>query len=96
MRTVEQVIRSGGSVAPPVASEDDSALHLIIVEWLDITAYAGWETHEEATLTPFKTVGWLVFSDDKVVKVANTIDAEGIGGGITVFPRGCIEKMEAV
>lgn len=96
MRTVEQVIRSDASVAPPSSSDDGLALHLIVVEWQDITAYAGWETHEEATLTSFKTVGWLVFSDDVVVKVANTIDVDGVGGGITVFPRGCITRMEAV
>ena len=70
MRTVEQVIRSDASVAPPSSSDDGLALHLIVVEWQDITAYAGWETHEEATLTSFKTVGWLVFSDDVVVKVS--------------------------
>lgn len=95
VKIVGRVVNAEKVVAPP-SNGDDLSPHLMIVEWKDIVAFAGWETHEEVELPIFRTIGWLVYSDNEVVKLANTISEDDVGAGITAFPRGCIIKMEKV
>ena len=95
MKIAGRVSGADETVAPPLVDPGLSP-HLMIVEWTDIIAYAGWEPHEEVELPTFRTVGWLVYSDSDVVKIANTMGEDEVGAGITAFPRGCITKMEKV
>jgi hypothetical protein len=94
MKIAGRIVGATEAVAPLSASSDDLSQHLMIVNWVDIIACAGWETHEEVEVPRLKSVGWLVYSDDEVVKIANTINEEGVGAGITAFPRGCVTKLE--
>jgi hypothetical protein len=94
MKIVGRIVGVDKVVAPPLVSPDDLSQHLMIVEWVDIIACAGWEPHEEVEIPRLKSVGWLVYADNDVVKIANTINEEGVGAGITAFPRGCVTKLE--
>lgn len=78
------------SVPAPVRGQaNDPGLHpLIEVTWVDIVKYSGWEPHEEVELPVFKSLGWLVYEDDFVIKIADTLDEEGIGFGIMAIPKG--------
>ena len=94
MKIAGRIVGATEVVAPPLENLDDLSQHLMIVNWVDIIACAGWEAHEEVEIPHLKSVGWLVYSDNDVVKIANTINEEGVGAGITAFPRGCITKLE--
>lgn len=96
MKIAGKVVEENAVVAPPHVDFDGLPPHLLVVEWSDIVSYAGWETHEEVELPTFRTVGWMVYADNDVVKLANTLSEEDVGAGITAFPRGCIIKMEKV
>jgi len=94
MYTVAQAV-SEDEVAPPSSDAGGSELRLFKIVWRDIIACSGWEPHEEVEVPSMISVGWLVHTDDDVVKIANTL-WDGVGYGITAFPRGCITSMEAV
>jgi len=69
-------------------------MELVEVHWQDITTYAGWqEAMVELELDvplEFVTVGYLVRkSKDRVV----ITDTSPTIGNITIFPRGCVQKI---
>jgi hypothetical protein len=48
------------------------------------------------------SVGWLVYEDDKTIKIANTLDFDDwedkgadkpVPYGITAFPKGCVVEI---
>jgi len=48
------------------------------------------------------SVGWLVYQDEKTIKIANTLDFDDwedkgadkpVPYGITAFPKGCVVKI---
>lgn len=60
---------------------------------MDIISDSSWTPPEEVECPEFETVGWLVYEDEKYIKVADTYGEEG-HFGITAFPRGCVISME--
>ena len=73
----------------PSTSRDDPGVHpLIEISWVDIVKEPGWDTHDEVDLPTFTSIGWLVYEDDFVIKIADTIDEEGNGYGIMALPKG--------
>ena len=68
-------------------------MRLVCVEWLDIYASAGWEKEDEIEPQNFWSVGYLIVKDSRVLKIANTKDAEGNYFGITAFPIGCVVSI---
>jgi len=68
-------------------------VRLVCVEWLDIYASAGWEKEDEIEPQNFWSVGYLIVKDSRVLKIANTKDAEGNYFGITAFPIGCVVSI---
>ena len=72
---------------------------LVEVEWLDILATSGWEKPEEVDPTRCWSVGYLIFKDDKTIKIANTIgeaDGKKEWAGIHAFPTGCVKKIRPI
>ena len=70
-----------------------------LVKWRDVIACNEWEKHPDINCPTLFTIGWLVFEDDKTIKIANTLDFEDwedkgadkpVPYGITAFPRGCV------
>lgn len=71
-------------------------MRLVVVEWLDILATAGWEKEDEVEPQRFWTVGYLVQKDRKVVKVATTKDEKGEWFGFHAFPSGCVVSIRDI
>jgi len=69
---------------------------LVIVEWRDIIATAGWE--REISCPTLFSVGWLISQDDDTILIANTKDPDDFMGegdppiyyGLTRFPAGAV------
>ena len=84
------LIDSSPSPAPTLGERDGRPHHpLVLVRWVDIIADSSWTPPEEVECPEFETVGWLVYEDERCVKVADTYGEEG-HFGITAFPRGCV------
>ena len=77
-------------------------MQLVIVEWRDIIASAGWEPKEEVKCPVIRSVGWLIPQDDpSTIKICNTLAPEDFDEskedkeyGITAFPKGCVTKLD--
>ena len=77
---------------------------LVIVEWHDIIATAGWE--QEISCPTLFTVGWLVKADENEVIVANTLDPDDFTGecqseppvlyGLHAFPSGVVVRIRRI
>ena len=71
---------------------------LVVVEWRDIIATAGWE--QEISCPTLFSVGWLISQDDDTILIANTKDPDDFTGegksdppiyyGLTRFPSGAV------
>ena len=76
-------------LAPVRQSKGDPGPHsLVEITWVDIVKYSGWEPHEEVEIPVFKSIGWLVYEDDFVIKIADTVDEDDTGFGIMAIPKG--------
>ena len=75
---------------------------LVIVEWRDIIATAGWEKSVDCP-TLF-SVGWLISEDEDTVLIANTKDPEDfmedqgqiVYYGLTRFPAGAVVRLQYI
>lgn len=64
---------------------------LVIVEWRDIVATAGWE--EEPEIPTLKNVGWLLKEDSDKVVIAVAQNENGDYAAFHCFPRGCVTSI---
>ena len=89
------------------AREKTGKKKLVVIEWLDIISDDGWVVAEDCRLPTFYSIGWLEYKDDKVVKIANTLDFDDaleehkkkekpIGYAVTCFPAGCVVSITPV
>lgn len=75
---------------------------LVIVEWRDIVATAGWE--QAPTCPTFFSVGWLVKYDDDTITIAMTKDHEGFMEdqdqpqyyAFHSFPAGVVSRLQQI
>ena len=75
---------------------------LVIVEWRDIVATAGWE--QEPTCPTLFTVGWLIREDKDSIAIASTKDpADSMESqdqtpyyGFHVFPFGAVVRLRRI
>jgi len=75
---------------------------LVVVEWRDIIATAGWEKSVDCP-TLF-SVGWLISEDEDTVLIANTKDPEDfmedqgqiVYYGLTRFPAGVVVRLQHI
>ena len=94
-------------ITTDICSTDDNRLditrptgekekELVVVEWRDIIATAGWE--QEISCPTLFSVGWLISQDDDTILIANTKDPDDFTGeaksevyyGLTAFPSGAV------
>ncbi len=71
----------------------------VLVTWVDTTEYAGWldeECIEETTATVCRTIGWLMESNEQVLRVAGSRSSTGKYTSVTVIVRGCIIKIRNI
>lgn len=58
------------------------------VKWIDTCTTHGWvERHEQAIPLFCETIGFVVYEDRKVLKLAHTIADGGLMAEITVIPK---------
>ena len=75
---------------------------LVIVEWRDIIATAGWE--QEISCPTIFTLGWLISQDDNTTIIANTVDFDDftrdshppVYYGLHAFPAGAVVKLHHI
>ena len=75
---------------------------LVVVEWRDIIATAGWEKSVDRP-TLF-SVGWLLSEDEDTILIANTKDPEDftedqdqiVYYGLTRFPAGAVVRLQHI
>lgn len=71
------------------------------IEWDDIQSSGGWydkESLKDADVAKCESVGYLVYRDRMVVKIASIVEYEKTNdaGYVHAIPRGCITKMERI
>jgi hypothetical protein len=75
---------------------------LVVVEWRDIIATAGWE--QSIDCPTLFSVGWLISEDDDTILIANTKDLDDFTGegdppiyyGLTRFPSGAVVAVQRI
>jgi len=77
---------------------------LVVVEWRDIIATAGWE--QSVDCPTLFSVGWLLSEDDDTILIANTKDPDDFTGegkvdppiyyGLTRFPSGAVVAVQRI
>lgn len=67
---------------------------IVHVKWIDAALYPDWLTsYEEANLLPVDTVGFLLYEDDRVIKIAQSNCADVKFSAIQSIPKGNIVKL---
>ncbi len=65
-------------------------MKVIFIRWMDAALQSGWTSdHEYARLAKVETIGYCVFEDDKVLKVAIN-HSDGMFDGIQSIPKSSI------
>ena len=68
---------------------------MVLVEWYDAAmSLKAWEDNVDVVLC--QTVGFLVKEDERQIKVAATLTADGEVGGIFALPRGFLKSIREV
>jgi hypothetical protein len=75
---------------------------LVAITWLDITSHNGWQDTDKWPLTTCHTVGWVVQTSDRCLKVAQSImeaEAKNVANGcgnVMVIPLANIQKVKTL
>lgn len=65
---------------------------LVLVKWHDTSSHPGWrDDFETLGLTTAYTMGFLLYEDKQVLKLASTITEEDGLADVTVIPMSCVE-----
>ena len=66
---------------------------VVFIEWLDSCVKIGWtRDHRDANLTPIDSVGFLIYEDDRIIKIAQSNSSSGKFGEIETIPKSIITK----
>lgn len=71
-------------------------MELVLLEWVDIEAHAGWKSVREARdARPVRCrdVGWILHRDESRLVLVRSRNASGDVGDVAVFPAGCIVRV---
>ena len=93
---------SDGSGVDTTKPNETEQKELVIVEWRDIVATAGWE--QEPTCPTLFTVGWLIREDKDSISIASTKDpTDSMESqdqtpyyGFHVFPFGAVVRLRRI
>ncbi len=81
----------------PLAAVSDPGRHLLeVVVWMDIIKDPGWCEHTDVVCPTLTSVGWVVYEDDKYLKIADTLDEDGTGFGVMALPNGVIISRNTI
>ena len=61
----------------------------VIVSWWDTVDSSEWDTHEEVHIKEVIQIGWMVYQDERSIKLADTF-SDNEYFGITAIPKGCV------
>ena len=78
----------------PSPGLDDRELSLIT--WVDIIHDAGWCEHSEVECPILRSVGWIVYEDEEVLKIAGTLGEDGTGYGVMALPKGVLISRKTI
>jgi len=68
-------------------------LPVVLIEWLDVGVKIGWiKDHHDANLVPIDSVGFLIYEDDRIIKIAQDNSSSGAFGEIETIPKSIITK----
>ena len=68
--------------------------HLVVVEWDDISSLNDWYNEKDINSQPIRcfTVGWVLKSDRKNLRITSTRSEHGKCSDVCTIPRGCIRS----
>ena len=67
---------------------------IVLVNWIDAAIYTGWVlSHENADLAPVSTVGYLIYEDDRRIKIAQSNSCDIRYSSIQVIPQDNIVEI---
>lgn len=70
---------------------------VVIVEWLDACVRMGWtNSHSDADLSPVLSIGFLLYEDDKRIKIAQSNCVDLTFGEIMTIPQCLIIKRKTL
>ena len=65
----------------------------VIVSWWDTVDSSEWDTHEEVHIKEVIQIGWMVYQDERSIKLADTF-SDNEYFGITAIPKGCVIEIK--
>ena len=65
----------------------------VIVSWWDTVDSSEWDTHEEVHIKEVIQIGWVVYQDERSIKLADTF-SDNEYFGITAIPKGCVIEVK--
>ena len=65
----------------------------VIVSWWDTVDSSEWDTHEEVHIKEVIQIGWMVYQDERSIKLADTF-SDNEYYGITAIPKGCVIEVK--
>ena len=66
----------------------------VILSWWDTVDSSEWDTHEEVHIKEVIQIGWMVYQDERSIKLADTF-SDNEYFGITAIPKGCIHRVSS-
>ena len=74
---------------------------LVLIQWKDIIQTSDWTPAHDVTCPTFQSVGWLIYDNEKEIKIGSTLvveadDPQGTPYGITAFPKGCVLSIHVI
>ena len=65
----------------------------VIVSWWDTVDSSEWDTHEAVHIKEVIQIGWMVYQDERSIKLADTF-SDNEYFGITAIPKGCVIEVK--
>ena len=65
----------------------------VILSWWDTVDSSEWDTHEEVHIKEVIQIGWVVYQDERSIKLADTF-SDNEYFGITAIPKGCVIEVK--
>lgn len=65
----------------------------VVIEWADITNIPNWNDQEPVKYAVFRTLGWLLESNDDRIVIASTWNPEDGWSEFNVFPKSPVRSV---
>ena len=72
-------------------------IKIVLATWLDAATQSSWiEHHKEAQLQVIDSVGYLIYQDERVVKLAQSLGKENMFADVLVIPKNQVVKVKTL